>query len=78
MPLSEKLNSIIKTRQQVVIELSELTVTSENSVYRWLNGTLTPSPIKQKIIADYFSTTVEELFPGKKKSKKRLCIESNG
>lgn len=54
------------TREKIVAELAEATKSHPSSVYRWLNGDTTPSPIKQDIIADKLGIPVNKLFPKKK------------
>lgn len=53
----------LQTREKVVADLSEITMSSTSTVYRWINGQVIPPPLKQRLIADYFGKTVEELFP---------------
>lgn len=55
----------LQTREKVVSDLSEITMSSTSTVYRWISGQVIPPPIKQKHIADYFGKSVEELFPKK-------------
>ena len=54
------------TREKIVAELAEATKSHPSSVYRWLNGDTTPSPIKQDIIAEKLGIPVSKLFPKKK------------
>lgn len=54
------------TREKIVAELAEATKSHPSSVYRWLNGDTTPSPIKQDIIAEKLGMPVSKLFPKKK------------
>lgn len=54
------------TREKIVAELAEATKSHPSSVYRWLNGDTTPSPIKQDIIADKLGIPVKKLFPKRK------------
>ena len=54
------------TREKIVAELAEATKSHPSSVYRWLNGDTTPSPIKQDIIADKLGIPVKKLFPKSK------------
>ena len=54
------------TREKIVAELAEATKSHPSSVYRWLNGDTTPSPIKQDIIAEKLGMPASKLFPKKK------------
>lgn len=49
--------------KELVEKLASITFSHKSSVYRWLNGEVTPPPIKQEIIAKYLKQSVEELFP---------------
>lgn len=58
------LKDYIKTNNKDVVEhLARLTFSHKSSVYRWLNGEVTPPPIKQEIISKFLKRPVEELFP---------------
>ncbi len=47
-------------------KIAEITDSSVVSVYRWMNGTARPHPLKQRVIAEYLKINVDELFPKEK------------
>lgn len=53
----------LQTREKVVKEIAKATSSSVTSVYRWINGEVTPPPLKQQIIADYFNVPIDSIFP---------------
>lgn len=63
MVFSEYMNSLPNVKQETINMLAELTCSSVMTVYRWINGSVTPPPLKQKIIAGYLKISVKELFP---------------
>lgn len=44
-------------------KLAELCSVTENTAWRWLNGKLTPDPLKRKLISEYLNIPEDELFP---------------
>ncbi len=56
-------------RADFVKAIAELTLTTEATVSRWLSGEFSPSPKRQKVIADYLGTTPEVLWPVKQKQE---------
>lgn len=62
MVLNDILNSRNQKRELIKKIMSE-TKTTESTVYRWLQGKLTPPPVKQEIIAKILNVPVKELFP---------------
>lgn len=58
------------TKERIIKDLATLTMTSKSVVYRWLSGSITPPPVKQKIIADYFKKEVSDLFPRKQSNER--------
>lgn len=69
MVFTEYMQSLPNQQQETISKLAELTCSTKTSVYRWMKGEVIPPPLKQKIIAEYFSMKVEELFPDEKKGK---------
>lgn len=70
MVFSEYLQSLSNERMDMVKKIAEKTCTSTSVVYRWMNGTVTPGPLKQKVIADIIGIPTDELFPKTIKSNK--------
>lgn len=62
--------SLKNERSDFVRELAKLTVSTEQTVYRWLSGEFVPSKIKQETIAKFMKTTTEELWPTEKSDEK--------
>lgn len=44
-------------------EVAAVTKKNEASVYRWISGAVVPDALTQKVLADHFKTTPENLFP---------------
>ena len=57
-------------RSKLVARLSEATMTTPATVYKWLSGRILPPPLKRRIVADMMGVPVEKLFPNDKKTKK--------
>lgn len=66
MVFTDYMKSLPNQQQETIKKLAEITVSTPAAVYRWINGQSKPAPIKQKIIAEYLSMSVEELFPSEK------------
>ena len=62
------MKSLPNQQQETIKKLAEITCSTPAAVYRWINGVNPPTPIKQKIIAEYLGMNVEELFPSKNES----------
>jgi len=69
MVFSEYLNSLSNEKMDMVKKIAEKTCTSTSAVYRWMNGSMTPGPLKQKVIADILGIPEDELFPKNIKNK---------
>lgn len=76
MVFTEYMQSLPNQQQETISKLAELTCSTKVSVYRWVRGEVTPPPIKQKIIAEFFSRDIEELFPEEEKGVEH-ALESN-
>ena len=63
MIFTEYMQSLPNQQQDTIKILAEITMSTPQSVYRWVNGDVIPPPIKQKLIADYLGKTMDELFP---------------
>ena len=68
MVFTEYMKSLPNQQQETIKKLAEITCSTPAAVYRWINGVNPPTPIKQKIIAEYLGMSVEELFPSKNES----------
>ena len=68
MVFTDYMKSLPNQQQETIKKLAELTCSTPAAVYRWINGVNPPTPIKQKIIAEYLGMSVEELFPSKNES----------
>lgn len=63
MVFSEYMRNLRNEQQETIKELAKITMSSNMSVYRWINGMSTPPPLKQKVISEYLKRPIEELFP---------------
>lgn len=63
MVFTDYMKNLPNQQQETIKKLAELTYSTPASVYRWINGQSRPPVIKQKVIAEYFGKSVEELFP---------------
>ena len=70
MAFSDYILSLPNQREEAIKKIAEITCSDTSSVYRWINGKATPPPIKQKVIAEYFNMSIEELFPEDKEEQK--------
>lgn len=68
MVFTDYMKSLPNQQQETIKKLAEITCSTPATVYRWINGVNPPTPIKQKIIAEYLGMSVEELFPSKNES----------
>jgi transcriptional regulator with XRE-family HTH domain len=68
MVFTDYMKSLPNQQQETIKKLAEITCSTPAAVYRWINGVNPPTPIKQKIIAEYLGMNVEELFPSKNES----------
>lgn len=66
MVFTEYMNSLPNVKIETINKLAEMTCSSVMTVYRWINGTVTPPLLKQKIIAEYLKKDVQELWPDNK------------
>lgn len=63
MVFSEYMNSLPNMKVEEIKKIAGLTSSTEITVYRWIAGTIDPPLVKKKIIAEYLSKPLEELFP---------------
>lgn len=63
MTFSDYINSLPNQRQDTIKKIAEITCSSRNVVYRWLNGSIEPPLVKKKIISEVLRIPVEVLFP---------------
>ena len=68
MVFTDYMKSLPNQQQETIKKLAEITCSTPAAVSRWINGVSPPTPIKQKIIAEYLGMSVEELFPSKNES----------
>lgn len=68
MVFTDYMKSLPNQQQETIKKLAEITCSTPAAVYRWINGVNPPTPIKQKIIAEYLGMSVEELFSSKNES----------
>ncbi len=68
MVFTDYMKSLPNQQQETIKKLAEITCSTPAAVYRWINGVNPPTPIKQKIIAEYLGMSVEELFLSKNES----------
>lgn len=65
MEFAERIKSLPNQQIETIKKLGEITYSSQQTVYKWINGGVTPPKIKQKAIADYLGADIEELWPEK-------------
>ena len=59
------MKSIPNKRLDTINELAEITCSTPSTVYGWMKRGIIPPMLKRKIIADYFCSTVDVLWPPK-------------
>lgn len=62
MKLSERLVELRKEKNLSQLELAEALNVSRQSVSLWENGSTTPSLDKLQFLAEFYDTTIDELF----------------
>lgn len=67
MVFSDYMNLLKNERQETIAEIAKLTCSTPASVYRWVNGSVVPPILKQRIIADYLKRPIEDLWPAEAK-----------
>jgi hypothetical protein len=67
MAFKDYVNSLPNLREEKIKEIAEATCSHVNTVYRWMNGSITPPLLKQKVISEVTGLSVEQLFPTIKK-----------
>lgn len=77
MVFTDYIKSLPNQQIETIKKLAEITCSTPAAVYKWVNGENPPTPIKQKVIAEYLGMSVEELFPNNKKEliMKKLFIQ---
>jgi hypothetical protein len=65
MTFKDYLDSLPNMRVEQIRRIEEATCSSSVTIYRWLNGSVTPPPLKQRIISEITGIPVKELFPVK-------------
>lgn len=63
MVFNEYVNSLPNVKQETINKLAEITSSSTMTVYRWINGSINPPMVKKKIIAEFLTKPIEELWP---------------
>ena len=58
-------DNLINEKQKLIDDLAELTLSTKQTVYRWMSGESVPPKIKRAIIAKYLGKTTAELWPSK-------------
>jgi len=65
-----KVRKIEKTpAQKFVDDVAEITKKTPLTVRQWLYGAQVPDKLTQSVLADYFGSTPEQLFPTNNKTK---------
>lgn len=72
MVFTDYMNSLPNVKIETINKLAEMTCSSVMTVYRWINGSVTPPPLKQKIIAEYLKMDVQELWPDENEKETTL------
>ena len=63
MDFSNYMKSLPNTRTETIKLVATECRVSDVTVYRWINGEVTPEPLKRKVIADTLGIPECELFP---------------
>ncbi len=63
MVFTDYMNTLPNEKQETIKRISEVTMTSVSSVYRWISGEIDPPAIKKNAIAALLKMDVNELFP---------------
>ncbi len=69
MTLKQYIESLPDLKKDMIKRIAAETMSSEVSVYRWINGDTTPHPLKQSIISRLVNIPVEILFPESRDNK---------
>ncbi len=69
MVFSEYVNKLPNLKQETINKLAEITSSTTMTVYRWINGSVTPPMVKKKIIAEYLKMDIDDLWPEDKEIK---------
>ena len=56
-------DSLINEKQNLIDNLAELTLSTKQTVYRWMSGESVPPRLKREIIAKHLGKTTAELWP---------------
>lgn len=78
MVFSEYVNKLPNLKQETINKLAEITSSTTMTVYRWINGSVTPPMVKKKIIAEYLKMDIDDLWPEDKEDKEIKEGGSNG
>lgn len=65
MTLKDYFDQIEARKKNLIKRISDETMTSTSTVYRWISGEIVPPPIKQRIISEIIGLPESELFPEK-------------
>ncbi|MDR1624136.1 MAG: XRE family transcriptional regulator [Tannerellaceae bacterium] len=68
MTFRDYINSLPNLKEKELKKIAEVTCSHITTVYRWMNGTVDPPKVKQKIIADVTGLPIEDLFPHKERN----------
>lgn len=68
MTLKDYFDQIEDRKKNLINRISDETMTSTSTVYRWISGEIVPPPIKQRIISEIIGLPESELFPEKTES----------
>lgn len=63
MSFKDYVDSLPNLREEKIKEIAEVTCSHIGTVYRWMNGSITPPPLKQKVISEVTGLPIEVLFP---------------
>lgn len=58
-------DGLINEKQKFIDDLADLTLSTKQTVYRWMSGESVPPRNKREIIANYLGKTTAELWPTK-------------
>lgn len=63
MAFKEYVDSLPNLREEKIKEIAEVTCSHIGTVYRWMNGSIIPPPLKQKVISEVTGIPIQVLFP---------------
>lgn len=63
MVFRDYMKSLPNEREEKIKKIAELTCSTRQSVYNWINGLSEPPLLKKKVIADFLNMDINVLWP---------------